>query len=68
MNHASGYVGTLPDYRSNARDINARAAEYIRASGKPAGIVMMDFAGVDRSGGKEVAGKTLIKALLGPVR
>jgi hypothetical protein len=29
---------------------------------------MMDFAGVDRSGGKEVAGKTLIKALLGPVR
>lgn len=68
VNHASGYVGTLPDYRSNARDINARAAEYIRASGKPAGIVMMDFAGVDRSSGKEVAGKTLIKALLGPVR
>lgn len=65
VNHASGYVGTLPDYRSNARDINARTAEYILASGKPAGIVMMDFAGVDISGGKKVAGETLVKALIG---
>ena len=65
VNHASGYVGKLPDYRSNARDINAKAAEYIRLHGHPAGIVMMDFAGVDRSGGKDVAGDTLVKALIG---
>ena len=65
VNHTSGYVGTLPDYRSNARDINGRTAAYIEHSGKPAGIVMMDFAGTDRSGGKDVGGETLVKTLIG---
>ena len=64
VNHASGYVGTLPDYRSNARDINGRTAEYIRTAGKPAGIVMIDFAGTDLSKGKTVAGENLVKALI----
>lgn len=65
INHASGYVGSLPDYRSNARDINALAAEYIQESGSPAGIVMMDFAGVARSRGVKVCGDILVKAIIG---
>ena len=64
VNHASGYVGNLPDYRSNARDINARTAGYVRSTGKPTGIVMMDFAGVERSHGKDVSGQTLVRALI----
>ena len=64
VNHASGYVGNLPDYCSNARDINVRTAEYIRSKGRPAGIVMMDFAGVDRSKGKDVGGQVLVRTLI----
>ena len=64
VNHVSGYVGNLPDYRTNAKNINSKAAAYIRESGKPAGIVMMDFAGVDRSNGKSVGGATLVKAII----
>ena len=64
VNHVSGYVGNLPDYRTNAKNINAKAADYIRESGAPAGIIMMDFAGVDRSNGKSVGGKTLLKAII----
>lgn len=64
INHTSGYVGKLPDYRTNAGNVNARAAEYISSKGAPAGIVMMDFAGVDRSNGKEVGGLTLVQALI----
>jgi len=64
VNHASGYVGKLPDYRTNAKNINSKTADYICECGKPAGIVMMDFAGVDRSGGKNIGGATLVKALI----
>lgn len=64
INHVSGYVGKLPDYRTNARNINAKTADYILASRAPAGIVMMDFAGVDRSGGKNVSGRTLLEAII----
>ena len=64
INHVSGYVGSLPDYRSNARDINALAADYIRESGSPAGIVMMDFAGVSRSRGVKLGGDILVNALI----
>lgn len=64
INHTSGYIGDLPDYRTNARNINAKAAEYIADKGTPAGIVMMDFAGVDRSGGKAVGGQTLLLTLI----
>lgn len=44
INHASAYVGTLPDYRTNARNINPRAADYISSLHAPVGIVLMDFA------------------------
>lgn len=64
VNHVSGYTGTLPDYRANARNVNARAAEYIRSRDIPAGIVMMDFAGVDQSKGKDVGGALLVKTLI----
>ena len=65
MNHASGYLGKLPDYRGNARNVNAKTAEHIRNLGGPAGIVMMDFAGADRSSGIEVGGKKLVEAVIG---
>ena len=65
INHASGYVGSLPDYRTNARDINGRTADYITQMHAPAGIVMMDFAGVDRYKGVSVAGARLVDALIG---
>ncbi|MBO4742057.1 MAG: hypothetical protein J5533_00335 [Bacteroidales bacterium] len=64
INHTSGYLNDLPDYRSNARNINAKAAEYIIQKGAPAGIVMMDFAGVDRSNGKEVGGLKLLQTVI----
>jgi len=65
VNHASGYLGKLPDYRGNARNVNAKTAEYIQDLGGPAGIVMMDFAGTDRSNGIEVGGKILVEAVIG---
>lgn len=64
VNHVSGYVGNLPDYRTNAKNINAKAADYIRESSQPIGIVMMDFAGVDSSNGKNVGGKALLEAII----
>lgn len=64
INHASGYVGSLPDYRANARNINAKVADYISERHSPAGIVMMDFAGVDRSNGVSVGGEKLVRALI----
>lgn len=65
INHASGYLGKLPDYRGNARNVNAKTADYIKSLSGPAGIVMMDFAGVERSGGTEVGGKKLVEAVIG---
>lgn len=65
INHASGYLGKLPDYRANAGNVNAKTAEYIKSLSGPAGIVMMDFAGVDRSGGTDVGGKVLVEAIIG---
>ena len=64
INHTSGYLGNLPDYRANARNINARAAEYIASRHTPAGIVMMDFAGESRTRGVSVGGDVLVQALI----
>ena len=64
VNHVSGYVGKLPDYRKNASDINARAAVHLRQNHAPAGIVMMDFAGTDTSRGIAVKGKELVHVLI----
>ena len=65
VNHVSGYIGKLPDYRANAQNVNGKAAEYIRSMNGPVGIVMMDFAGVSMSAGKKVSGKELVEALIG---
>ena len=64
INHASGYVGGLPDYRANARDINSRLVAHVAQRHTPTGIVMMDFAGVDRSNGVSVGGEKLVRALI----
>ena len=64
INHTSGYLGNLPDYRGNARNINAPAADYIKARHAPAGIVMMDFAGENRTRGISVGGDVLVQALI----
>lgn len=63
INHASGYVGKLPNYRKNANAINA-AAEYIRKNHTPAGIVMMAFAGAETSRGVSVYGAELVRVLV----
>ena len=65
VNHVSGYLGKLPDYRGNARNVNGKTAEYIKNLDGPAGIVMMDFAGTDRSSGIEVGGQKLVEAVIG---
>lgn len=64
INHTSAYFGNLPNYRKNANAINAAAAEYIRKNHRPAGIVMMDFAGAETSRGVSVYGAELVRALV----
>ena len=64
INHASGYLGSLPDYRGNARNINIQATRHILSRRAPAGIVMMDFAGVNRTRGVYVGGDVLVQALI----
>lgn len=64
INHTSGYLGKLPNYRDNARNVNARTAEYLQNLDGPAGIIMMDFAGIDRTSGTDVGGKTLVEAVI----
>jgi hypothetical protein len=64
INHTSGYLGGLPDYRANAKNINLQAADYISSRRIPAGIVMMDFAGESRSKGVSVGGDKLVSMLI----
>lgn len=64
INHTSGYLGGLPDYRANAKNINSQAADYISSRRIPAGIVMMDFAGESRSKGVSVGGDKLVSMLI----
>ena len=64
INHASGYLGGLPNYRKLAREINPLAAEYIRQLSAPVGIIMSDFAGVDASKGIRVGGRELVRAVI----
>ena len=65
INHASGYLGRLPNYRKNAAAVNPRAADLLRCKNQPTGIVMMDFAGVDTSHGVKVCGRELVEAVIG---
>jgi len=64
VNHASGYLGKLPNYRANAQNVNVKTAEYIKGLDGPVGIIMMDFAGVTQSGGTNVGGKTLVDVVI----
>lgn len=63
VNHVSGYTGSLPDYRDNARNVNKKTASAL--TGSPSGILMLDFAGVEKSKGVEVGGATLVKEVVG---
>ena len=64
INHTSGYLGNLPNYRKLAREINPLAAEHIRQLSAPVGIIMTDFAGVDTSKGIRVCGRELVRAVI----
>jgi len=64
INHASGYLGSLPNYRKLAREINPLAAKYISQCSSVTGIFMIDFAGVDISKGIKVCGRELVRAVV----
>lgn len=74
INHTSGYkytsteftktpVSTSEGYRANAADTNKFLIERIKGR-MTTGLVMMDFAGVDRSEGYDVMGKRLVQAVI----
>jgi putative nicotinate phosphoribosyltransferase len=74
INHTSGFkytsteftkepVSTSEGYRANAADTNKFLAERIKGR-MTTGLVMMDFAGVDRSGNYDVMGKRLVQAVI----
>ena len=55
---------SLGELRGNARNINIQAARHILSRRAPAGIVMMDFAGMNRTRGVYVGGDVLVQALI----
>lgn len=68
INHASGYYSpstvTADTYRINASAINGAVARYLNEGKGPAGIIMMDFAGSDKSGAHRVNGQVLVDAII----
>ncbi len=71
INHTSGYsqtglFATADAYRKNAASTNIAVIDYLADENHagPTGLVMMDFAGVDRSGDYDVNGKRLIDAVV----
>lgn len=71
INHTSGYcktglLATRDSYRTNAVSTNQAVIDYLsdETHAGPAGMVMMDFAGVDKSGDYEVNGKKLVEAVV----
>ena len=75
INHASGYSLTISGiadepvslsqgYRDNAAHTNAFILRRLRSAGGLSGIVLMDFAATDLSGGYDVMGKTLVEAMI----
>lgn len=71
INHTSGYkattFATADAYRSNAMETNKAAIDYLNDKSLPhgpTGLVMMDFAGVDKSESTDVYGKQLIDAVI----
>ena len=75
FNFASGYskVGSIlgttvslsDGYRDNASNTNAFIVNYLKENAAgPTGIIMMDYAGVDKSNGYNVCGAQLVQALI----
>ena len=74
INHTSGYyASSIFDklnmqncYRKNAAVTNIEVVNYLADEDHagPIGLVMMDFAGVDRSGSYDVNGKQLVEAIV----
>jgi len=74
INHTSGYsktasifgneVSTSDGYRDNAATQNQAVIDFLAEHSGPAGLVMMDYAAVDRSNGYDVKGLALTQALI----
>ena len=66
INHTSGYTvnASSDGYRDNAAAQNKALADWLQEHSGSTGIVMMDYAGVDRSNGYDVKGLTLVNALI----
>ena len=70
VNHTSGYtktffgIATRDGYRDNASTQNAAVLDYLGNHSGSAGIVIMDYAGVDRSGNYDVRSQALTDALI----
>ena len=74
INHTSGYsltanlfgntLSTSDGYRDNAATQHQAVIDFLAENTGPTGIVMMDFAGVDRSGSYDVKGLALTQALI----
>ena len=73
INHTSGYsktglfgIVTADGYKDNAATQNAAVIEYLKDESHwgPTGIVMMDFAGRDKSGSYNVLGLSLTRAII----
>lgn len=74
INHTSGYsaietingneVATTNGYRSNATNTNRLVINYLHHHYGPTGLVMMDFAGVAKSGKYKVSGKELVRKII----
>ena len=57
-------ISTSDVYRDNAATQNAAVIEFLSEHAGPIGIVMMDYAAVDRSGNYDVKGLALTQALI----
>lgn len=68
INHSSGYIGSMgtnSNIEALAAVTNAAMADYLEAGHEGrAGIVLMDFAGVDTKGSREVSGARLVNTLI----
>lgn len=74
INHTSGYtlttsffgseVSSSDGYRDNAATQNAAVIEYLKTHTGPMGLVLMDFAGEDRSGDYDVMSLSMTKAII----
>ena len=70
INHTSGYsktwlgIVTSDGYRENAQTQNPVVINYLNSHTGSAGIVMMDYGGVDNSNGYNTKGQALTNALI----